>query len=55
MAKDGFDLNKACPAILLDTELAIYKGFLSKTLLEFGTHWRTVRIHCGRPWNMLIG
>ena len=49
MAKDGFDLNKACPAILLNTELAIYKGFLSKTLLEFGTHWRTVRIRCGRP------
>ena len=18
--------------------------------MEFGTHWRTVRIHCGRPW-----
>ena len=53
MAKDGFDLNKACPAILLNTELAIYKGFLSKTLLEFGTHWRTVRIRCGCPCNCI--
>ena len=52
MATDGSDLNKACPAILLDIDLRIYKGFFSKALfkiLEFGTHWHTMRIHCGHP------
>ena len=41
------DLNKVCPGILLNTELST-RDF-SNTLLEFGTHWCTVYIHCGRP------
>ena len=47
MITDVFNLNKACPAIRLDTELST-RDF-SKTLLKFGTHCCTVRIHCGCP------
>ena len=47
MTTDVFNLNKACPAILMGTELST-RDF-SKTLLEFGTHWCTVHINCGCP------
>ena len=48
MATDVFNLNEACPVILLDTELST-TDIIFKDLMEFGMHWCTVRIHCGRP------